>query len=321
MKQIVTLLFLIGFSLFLGGCADFLGGDEIAHEYGPNISVEFCQVDNCSQTLENLILSAEISVYAAFYDLDLENVVSAMDEQNNRGLDVRVVVDNQYYDDLSEYEFIRHDDSSQYSHNKFLVVDGKLVWMGSMNPTNNGAYLNDNNALFIYSKTLADNYMCEFDELWSGVFGDGFQVKNPVVYYNDIQIENYFCPEDFCADSIVNVLKSANKSIYFMTFSFTHDEIGDAISAFPGQKGGVFENFQKKVKGSEYEKLKDFSVIDKNPKMMHHKVFIVDEEIVITGSMNPTASGNDRNDENILIIYDETIASMYYQEYLRVSGK
>jgi len=51
---------------------------------------------------------------------------------------------------------------------------------------------------------------------------------------------------------------------------------------------------------------------------MHHKVFIIDNETVATGSYNPTESGNSRNDENLLIIHDKEIASAYLEEFQRI---
>ena len=36
-------------------------------------------------------------------------------------------------------------------HNKFIVVDGRYVWTGSLNTTDNGAYKNNNNAIWIDS--------------------------------------------------------------------------------------------------------------------------------------------------------------------------
>ena len=51
---------------------------------------------------------------------------------------------------------------------------------------------------------------------------------------------------------------------------------------------------------------------------MHHKVFIIDENIVITGSFNPTESADKRNDENILIIHDSIVAGKYLGEFDRV---
>lgn len=48
---------------------------------------------------------------------------------------------------------------------------------------------------------------------------------------------------------------------------------------------------------------------------MHHKTFIVDGKVVITGSMNPSKNGDERNDENILIIYNEDLAQQYLGEF------
>jgi phospholipase D len=48
---------------------------------------------------------------------------------------------------------------------------------------------------------------------------------------------------------------------------------------------------------------------------MHHKVFIIDKEAVVTGSYNPTKSGNTRNDENMLIIHDKEIANQFLEEF------
>ena len=48
---------------------------------------------------------------------------------------------------------------------------------------------------------------------------------------------------------------------------------------------------------------------------MHHKVFIIDNETVITGSYNPTSGGDERNDENMLIIHDKSIADAFLREF------
>ena len=58
--------------------------------------------------------------------------------------------------------------------------------------------------------------------------------------------------------------------------------------------------------------------LDGNSATMHHKAFIIDNSIVAFGSYNPTASGNTRNDENMLIIHDPGIAQAFEQEFRRV---
>ena len=59
---------------------------------------------------------------------------------------------------------------------------------------------------------------------------------------------------------------------------------------------------------------------DTNKYKMHHKVFIIDNETVVTGSFNPTASAENKNDENIIIIKDKNIAGSFLKEFDRLWG-
>jgi len=73
--------------------------------------------------------------------------------------------------------------------------------------------------------------------------------------------------------------------------------------------------------GTEFDPFRQAGVdvlIDGNEGQMHHKVFIVDEKIVVLGSYNFSRAAEERNDENILIIYNEKIAEFFVQEFQRV---
>jgi hypothetical protein len=294
---------------------------EIPAEEGPEIEVYFCPRENCEEMLHKFISSAEKSVHCALFELNLESIKKIMDEKS-RSIDVKLVVDNDYYDEVSELSFAKQDDGNQLSHNKFCVVDGMKVFTGSFNPTERDAYFNNNNMLLIESEILARNYEDEFSELWNGTFGEGAEVKNPALVYNGKLIHNYFCPEDSCADRVIDELKKANQSIYFMTFSFTHKGIGTA-AVLRLNEGvdvkGVYE--YKNMKDSTYDLLNYQGAdvkADGNPYNLHHKVFIIDEKTVITGSFNPTGAGDYRNDENLIIIEDMELAKKYIKEFVYV---
>ena len=51
---------------------------------------------------------------------------------------------------------------------------------------------------------------------------------------------------------------------------------------------------------------------------MHHKVIIIDGEIVIFGSFNFSDSADRSNDENLLIIYNRAVAARFEEEFQRV---
>jgi phosphatidylserine/phosphatidylglycerophosphate/cardiolipin synthase-like enzyme len=60
--------------------------------------------------------------------------------------------------------------------------------------------------------------------------------------------------------------------------------------------------------------------LDGEDSLLHHKYMILDansvsDPMVITGSMNWSANGDDTNDENTLIIHDAAIANQFYQEF------
>ena len=132
----------------------------------------------------------------------------------------------------------------------------------------------------------------------------------------------YLCPEDDCAFWIAKELRGAEKSIYFMAFSFTNEEIADAMLFNDNADiRGLFEKTGSGSEYSQYGRLKGFGLdvrLDKNPAVMHHKVFIIDNRTVITGSMNPTGAGDGKNDENVLVIHDEDIAKEYVDEFWRL---
>jgi phosphatidylserine/phosphatidylglycerophosphate/cardiolipin synthase-like enzyme len=56
---------------------------------------------------------------------------------------------------------------------------------------------------------------------------------------------------------------------------------------------------------------------DGNPDVLHSKVFIFDESIVVIGSFNFSQNAANDNDENTLIIHSPAIARAYLEEFFR----
>lgn len=205
-------------------------------------------------------------------------------------------------------------------HNKFCIIDQSIVIMGSTNPTLNGLTKNNNNLFIVDSKVLAKNYLDEFNELKTK--SKNSYVLNPKINLCNgsicFLVENFFCPEDHCEDNVINNLKKSKSNIVFYTFSFTSKNIADLLVLKSNNISieGIFEksqNSQYSVKDylSEYISVN----FDHNKYNMHNKIFVIDNDTVITGSYNPTNNGNVYNDENILIIHNPTIAQTYLNEY------
>jgi phosphatidylserine/phosphatidylglycerophosphate/cardiolipin synthase-like enzyme len=295
--------------------------EDIHKEIGGGIEIFFCPADDCGKIFENEVKKSQKSVHCALYDLKLKNVISAL-SQKSRDLDVRLVMDDSNVKDQIKGKGIVTDKGSKLMHNKFCIFDDKKIFTGSFNPTPNGNEKNNNNLVVVESKFLAYNFNDEFEELWNHKFSEGDKVRYPVIYFNGIKIENYFCPEDDCAIRVIEQIEKAKGSVYFMAFSFTHEDIADEIILKEGADvRGIFDKGQASNIYSQYGRLKSFGINvkkDSTKYKMHHKVFIIDNSTVITGSFNPTNNGNLKNDENILIIHDKGVAEKFLEEFDRL---
>jgi phosphatidylserine/phosphatidylglycerophosphate/cardiolipin synthase-like enzyme len=56
-------------------------------------------------------------------------------------------------------------------------------------------------------------------------------------------------------------------------------------------------------------------MIDANHAIAHIKIFIIDGEMIITGSFNFTKVAQEKNAENLLIIRDPALAAQYTQNW------
>jgi phosphatidylserine/phosphatidylglycerophosphate/cardiolipin synthase-like enzyme len=283
---------------------------------------------------------ARLSIDVAVYDLDLSSVSNALINAHRRGVTVRVVTESDNMDSAdSKIPALKDagipvigDRREGYMHNKFTVIDHSEVWGGSMNYTSNDAYRNDNNLIRIRSTKLAEDYTTEFNEMFEeDLFGpdDRSATPYPIVNINGTQIEVYFSPDDKVAQHIIDQVSQAQESIYFLAYSFTADNIADAMQAQITDGftfAGVFEKTQVAATKSsnEYDPMRAAGLdvwLDANPKNMHNKVILIDGKIAITGSYNFSANAEKSNDENILIIHNPEITQLYFQDFQRIYGR
>jgi len=116
----------------------------------------------------------------------------------------------------------------------------------------------------------------------------------------------------------------ANQSIQIMVMLITQDELADAL--IEAQDRGVdvdiiIDDEGYYNSGSDYQRILDSGVDirgDERSGLMHHKIMIIDDYIVITGSYNWSDSAEDSNDENIIILNSTTIADIYLVEFDRL---
>jgi hypothetical protein len=83
----------------------------VLEEKGVAPYVYFCPQDDCIGEMLLWLDAAEESVHCALFEIGLSELQEKLVELDGR-VEVRVVTDNNYYDEVAELDFVRHDNRS-----------------------------------------------------------------------------------------------------------------------------------------------------------------------------------------------------------------
>lgn len=295
---------------------------------------------NPDKYLYTLIDSAQTTLDAAFYDIDNPEAADAFIRAKQRGVKVRILTDTDNMKDETDPTLprkqiadmqnagieVKEDKRSAIMHQKFVVVDGKVCLTGSMNLTTTSMYQHNNNVMVIQSPQMSTNFTEEFNRMFEeGKFGPNNRtVSFPQVKVGDADMRIFFSPKGGAMPAVLEELQAAKKSIKFMTFSLTGNTLKDLLLSKKTAGLNVEGVMDECLSRGAYSLIRPFQAAkmyvlrDGNQALLHHKVFIIDDETVITGSSNYSDSAENSNNENTLIIKSKSIASLYLKEYLRV---
>jgi phosphatidylserine/phosphatidylglycerophosphate/cardiolipin synthase-like enzyme len=150
--------------------------------------------------------------------------------------------------------------------------------------------------------------------LWTGLCPPStLPQENPTTW------EVYFSPHGECTSAIIRELKKAKSSILVQAYSFTSVPIAEALLDAFNRRVKVEIILDKRQRTNELiASLCDKGIqvkIDITRGIAHNKVMIIDCEIVITGSFNFTKTAEERNAENLLVIHDKKLASLYTKNW------
>lgn len=286
------------------------------------------------------IRSAQTSIHIASFEFNLPRVADALLEAKARGVDVRWVTDDENGLEIDGNEnrgqFTRlmaggievKDDAgrSALMHNKFWIFDRQILWTGSTNITVNGVYKQNNNVIIFHSPEIAAIYEREWEELWNAQLGPRAPStrNNQWVILEGTPVQVLFSAEDDAVDNLIALVNDAQTSIRFLAFSFTDYPLAQAMIA-RAQSGvdvqGVFETFGSNGLRSELKTLWCAGLPvrqDGNSSFLHDKVILIDNSIVVTGSLNFSSSADEENEENVVILDNAEIAGLYLQEYQKL---
>lgn len=308
--------------------------------YGATKPSSKCSTQMC-KSLKREINSTQNSIDMAIYDfLNQPELLKALQNAKNRGVKIRVAIDNKNYKEniytqnaLKSFASNIYDDSANQKeafrlmHNKFIVFDNKKVWTGTANLTDTClSGFNANITLLINSSEIADLYEEEFENFANGKFHSSKnKIKTREFKSGNLTVTPYFSPKDKTIQTqIIPELKKAQKYIYIPSFITTHTGIETEL--IKAKQRGVdvrliTDATSARNKYSIHSNLRKNNIPVKTENFagkMHSKAVIIDDKIAFIGSMNLTKSGNVYNDENCVKIENTEIVSEMKKVFLTI---
>lgn len=300
-----------------------------------------CTTNVCKE-LVTQINSAQQTIDIAIYGYsEIPSITQALTKAVQRGVKIRYIYDLPYdatkthYKDnniiinlASEHISDKTKSSNQSNmlmHNKFFIFDNKTVFTGSMNISQTGLSGYDvNDVIIIHSKEVAELYKKEFEQMLGGKFHTS---KTKLNLNNKFKIDNsyveiYFSPKDKSSTRIIELIKNAKTYIYIPTFLITHTNISNEL--IQAKRRGVdvriiIDANSVNTRNSKHAILRQNGIPLKTENYagkLHSKMMIIDDEYLITGSMNFSNSGENKNDENLLIIKNSKIVKAHKDFFL-----
>ena len=288
-----------------------------------------------------------------FTENNISSVSGALNAAFARGVIVRVIFDGSANNTgiqslVAGIKKIGSPTGATYGimHNKFIIFDAAsadpnddIVWTGSTNLTDGQINLDPNSVIIIQDKSLAMAYTIEFNEMFGSTtatpsftnskFGPDKMDNTPHLFeIGGRHVECYFSPADGTNDHIISTIESADNNMRIATMLITRSDLAYAIQDAVNNNSVATKILVNNESGCSQTVWTILSALlgndlvedTKAPGIMHHKFMIVDEgtasdPTLLVGSHNWSNSANNKNDENTLIIHDDTLANIYYQAF------
>ena len=293
-----------------------------------------CNSPACKEVL-NRINSAQNSIDIALYGYDnIPDITNALENAKKRGVKLRIVYDistKSYYPETSKLlslaAEISGDSPKVLMHNKFMIFDNKSLITGSMNFSSTGfSGFNTNCIFFINSQEIANIYTEEFNQMLSGKFSIMKTANSrKSIKLGKSVVTPLFSPKDkIITNNIIPLIESSKNYIYIPAFIITHDALTNSLIRAKHRGVDVKIILDATNTSGSRNKLKVLRMsgipvkVENYAGKVHSKSIIIDDKYIIAGSMNFSNSGENKNDENVLIVEDERLARHYkgFFEYL-----
>jgi phosphatidylserine/phosphatidylglycerophosphate/cardiolipin synthase-like enzyme len=159
----IIMLFYISPSLYVNESYIVINDDEY-------FDYVFELIDGAETSIH--IVLFEIKYYDKYPDSKINLLVEKLIDKNKNGVDVKIIVD-QFLTDPRAVEIlnqtgvnIKYDSTTRTTHSKLIIIDEKIVIIGSTNWSHYSLTKNRESNIALNNKEIAKNFESYFEEVW-----------------------------------------------------------------------------------------------------------------------------------------------------------
>jgi len=168
-KKFSSIYHIVQLNVSLSHKYNYKNGSRKSYEIY-SITTCFSPQENCNSKEVNLLNSAKKNIFFALFVITDNDITNSLLKAFHSGIIVKGIIEKSNINVLgSKYNllkgFVLLDKNKYKMHNKYFIVDNKDLITGSLNPSRNGFYYNDENIIILKGKensTLINKFINNF---------------------------------------------------------------------------------------------------------------------------------------------------------------
>ena len=262
------------------------------------------------------INSAKESILLIVYTLSDSQIIEALRQKADQGIDVRVICDAKA-SPQSKKRLGQKVDTLKRSapglmHQKILVIDKKDCWIGSANMTSESLRMHGNLVVAMHHPDIAEMIIAKSLGMEQKGRADPYPHREFLL--GDQEVSLWFLPDN--PDAIFRLrrmIDSATKTLRIAMFTWTHPVLTKAV--IDAHERGIdvevaIDHYSGKGASAEVVKrLADAGIptrLSPGGALLHHKFMYLDSNTLVNGSANWTRAAFTQNDDCFIILNNLT---------------
>ena len=272
--------------------------------------------DNLKKVYLDSIDKANYSISMVIYSLLDKDIIQKLSQKAQEGVDVHVVCDAKASlgigRKLKNATLVKRT-SKGLCHQKILVIDEKLIYLGSANMTSDSLKVHGNLVLGLDHEDLGRYLSARIKSMDDE--GGHTPSLQQFTKADGQTVEVWNLPDNSKQglERIKQLLRSAQKTIRVAMFTFTRADLAQELiqASLRGIKvETVIDRYSASGASKKVANLLSssnlFTHINTSQGLLHYKMAYIDGEILINGSTNWTTAAFKDNDDFFMVIYPLT---------------